>query len=581
MSTGVVRFGTFRLDARSGELRRDGRLIRLPPQASELLVLLASSSGKLVSREEIQKELWQEDTFVDFEHGINKLIGQVRAALGDDAEAPRYVETLARRGYRFLEAVEVEEPKPSEMESSPYPGLSAFRERDAAIFFGREGEAEALWNKIERRKLLALIGPSGAGKSSFLRAGLVPSRPEGFRVVMTNPGTSPVASLSRAVQSGAEQERSERLLVVVDAFEELFTLNPPEVQKEFAELVGRLSAAPEVHVLLSMRDDFLFRCHEHESLSPVFLDLAPLGPPKGEALRRALVAPALSRGYRFESDELVSEMLSEVENERGALPLLAFAAARLWESRDRERKLLTRQAYEENGRVGGALSQHAERTLEGIGSSRERLARELFRNLVTPSGTRASRKVEELLSICPDDEDRREAEEILRELTGARLLTSYEASVEIVHESLLSAWPRLVKWRHEDAGGTVLRDQLRQAAQAWHERGRPEDLLWTGKSYRELYIWRESYTGGLSSTEEAFAQAAAKLAGRTRRRRRSAVASAFVVLLAVMTVVLASRQQAVEEARNREAAQLLSLGWRSLYVRIQGGREIVLHSKKR
>jgi Tol biopolymer transport system component/DNA-binding winged helix-turn-helix (wHTH) protein len=115
-ATGVVRFGTFRLDARSGELRRDGRVVHLTPQASKLLLLLASSSGRLVSREEIQKELWEEDTFVDFEHGINKLVGQVRTALEDDAEAPRYVETLPRRGYRFLGAVEVEPPEPAEQE---------------------------------------------------------------------------------------------------------------------------------------------------------------------------------------------------------------------------------------------------------------------------------------------------------------------------------------------------------------------------------------------------------------------------------------------------------------------------------
>jgi WD40 repeat protein len=117
-----------------------------------------------------------------------------------------------------------------------------------------------------------------------------------------------------------------------------------------------------------------------------------------------------------------------------------------------------------------------------------------------------------------------------------------------------------VQWRNQDEGGALLRDQLRQAAQAWHDRGRPDDLLWTGTSYRELSLWRERYTGGVSSTEEAFAQAAAKLAGRRRRRRRIAVASAFAGLLAVMAVVLESRQLAVEEARNREAAQLLSLG---------------------
>ncbi|HEY7816916.1 MAG TPA: winged helix-turn-helix domain-containing protein, partial [Vicinamibacteria bacterium] len=447
-----VRFGPFRLSVVSGELSRDGRPTRLPPQASKLLLLLVSSAGELVSREKIQKALWADDTFVDFEHGINKCINQIRAALGDDAEEPVYVETVARHGYRFVGKLEGDAREASERERSPFPGLSAYSEKDRPFFFGRDKEVEALWNRIETRRLLGLIGPSGAGKSSFLKAGLLPSRPQGWRVVFLTPSSAPSAALSRAMLTETSDARdSARTLLVVDAFEELFTLNPPEVQKEFAESIGRLAADREadVHVLLSMRDDFLFRCHDHEWLAPVFLDLTPLGPPKGQELRRALVEPARVCGYSFESEELVAEMLGEVEKERGALPLLAFAAARLWEERDRERRLLTRRAFEENGRVGGALAKHAEAVLGGIGAARLPLARELFRNLVTAEGTRASRKVEEVLSVFPEGNDRSSAEQVLRELVSARLLTTYEGEaetnerrVEIVHESLLSAWPR-------------------------------------------------------------------------------------------------------------------------------------------
>jgi WD40 repeat protein/DNA-binding winged helix-turn-helix (wHTH) protein len=554
-----VRFGPFRLNPRSGELFREGRPVRLPPQASKLLLLLTSTPGELVSREEIQKALWRDDTFVDFEHGINKCINQVRAALGDGAEEPVYVQTVSRRGYRFLGTVEVEGSERAEREESPYPGLSTFTEKDAAFFFGREGEVEALWSKIERRRLLGLIGPSGAGKSSFLNAGLLPSRPEGWRVVMSTPGTSPMSALTRAMLSETSNaEPTAHTLVVVDAFEELFTLNPPEVQREFAQMVGRLAAEENVHVLVSMRDDFLFRCHEHESLKEVFFDLTPIGAPTGEALRRALVQPALDCGYGFESEELVEEMLSEVEKERGALPLLAFAAARLWEKRDRERKILTREAYEENGRVGGALARHAEATLEGIGASREPLVRELFRNLVTAQGTRASREVSELLSVFPEQE-RGTAEAVLRELVTARLLTSYETSVEIIHESLLNAWPRLVRWRTQDVDGALLRDQLRQAAHAWQDRGRPDDLLWTGKSYRELSLWRESYGGALSKTERAFAEAVTMLAERKSRRQLAAVGTlvAAASLVVVVTSLLWRRSE--EQTRRARAASLVEL----------------------
>jgi hypothetical protein len=232
-----------------------------------------------------------------------------------------------------------------------------------------------------------------------------------------------------------------------------------------------------------MRDDFLFHCQKHDALSPVFSDLTPLGTLSPSALRRALVQPALACGYRFEDEALVEEMISEVSRERGALPLLAFAASRLWEKRDREKGLLTREAYREIGGVSGALAQHAEETLDRIGAERTPIVRELFRNLVTAQGTRASRDVEELLSIFPKEEERKAADEVLRELVSARLLTSYETSVEIIHESLLSAWPRLVRWQTQDADGAQLRDQLRQTAQLWHDRGRPDDLLWTGASF--------------------------------------------------------------------------------------------------
>ncbi|MGH9389520.1 MAG: WD40 repeat domain-containing protein, partial [Vicinamibacteria bacterium] len=285
-----------------------------------------------------------------------------------------------------------------------------------------------------------------------------------------------------------------------------------------------------------------------------------LGALSESGLRRALVQPALACGYRFEDEALVEEMVSEVRRERGALPLLAFAASRLWEKRDREKGLLTREAYQEIGGVGGALAQHAEETLEKIGTERTPLVRELFRNLVTAQGTRASREVSELLSIFPKEDERKGAEDVLRQLVAARLLTSYETSVEIIHESLLSAWPRLVQWRHQDEGGAMLRDQLRQAAQAWQDRGRPEDLLWTGSSYREFSLWRERYPGGLSSTEEAFGEAATNLAGRRRRRRRIAVAASFALLLGVVGVVTALWRRSVLEVSRREAAQILALG---------------------
>jgi len=474
----------------------------------------------------------------------------------------------------------------------PYPGLASFTEEEAEYFFGREIEVEALWAKLDRPHLLAIVGPSGAGKTSFIRAGVLPAAPADWSHVVCTPGNAAISSLARVMarEMAGDADVFEQLLtfdnpdvaievisrwrkkhahamLVVDQFEELFTLNTDHEQLQFAALLNRFVLEADVCVVLSMRDDFLMRCRDQPPLQPIFSELTALPTLAGPALRRALVQPATKCGYRFEDDELVDTMLAEVEGERGALPLLAFAMSRLWEKRDRENGLITHQAYHDIGGVGGALARHAEAAIDRIGADRVAIGRELFRNLVTAEGTRAVREWGELLSVF-DGAQRESAEEVLRELIDARLLTSYEVReedaeptrrVEIIHESLLDNWPRLVRWQTQDADAAQLRDQLRRAARTWNEQGRTDDTLWTGSSYREFAVWREGYPGGLSELEEDFSESMTSHAKRRKRRRRIAVAAAFVLLLAVLGVVGVSRQHAINEADRAEAAKLLAL----------------------
>ena len=477
-------------------------------------------------------------------------------------------------------------------ERSPYPGIASFTERDSALFFGRESEVKALWDRIRAHRLLAVIGPSGAGKTSFLRAGALPARPEGWAAIVATPGVSPFRGLGQALApellTDADavrqlvnvddpgtayhlalrwRRRHPEAVLVVDQFEELFTLNGVEVQAAFAALLARLAGDAGVRIVLSLRDDFLMRCHEHRLLAPVFDGLMPLGSLTPDALGRALVEPARRRGYRFEDEALVGEMVTAVAGERGALPLLAFAVSRLWELRDREAKVLTRNAYAEIGGVAGALARHAEATMDRIGAAREPVVRELFRNLVTAQTTRAVADRDELLSAFPD---RKAAEDVLDTLVDARLLTSYELErergdpgccrIEIVHESLLRAWPRLVRWQAQEEEGAVLRDQLRQAARLWADKKRTGDLLWTGTAFQEFELWRGRYPGALTAVEEDFGKAMRERAQQSQRRKKAAVAAAFVALAAVAVAIGISRQQAVGAARRAEAAKLLALG---------------------
>src|ERR1700758_983282 len=109
---GLRRFSVFEVDLRAGELRKHGLKIRIQEQPFQVLAMLLEHPGEVVSREDLQRKLWSTDTFVDFDHGLNKAISKIREALGDSAESPRFVETVARRGYRFLAEVKVADATP-------------------------------------------------------------------------------------------------------------------------------------------------------------------------------------------------------------------------------------------------------------------------------------------------------------------------------------------------------------------------------------------------------------------------------------------------------------------------------------
>ena len=223
-------------------------------------------------------------------------------------------------------------------------------------------------------------------------------------------------------------------------------------------------------------------------------------------------------------------MVAEVRKESGALPLLAFAASRLWEPRDREQGLLTREAYQEIGGVAGALAQHAEATLERIGTQRDAARARAVPEPRDGAGHPGRARARELLSVFGEPE-RADAEEVLNARRRAAADVYERAGesgethqqVEIVHESLLQAWPRLVRWQTQDADGAQLRDQLRQAAQLWQDRGRPRTCSGPGRPTAISPLWRERYAAALAANEDAFAPAcgAAQRTARRRRRRTS------------------------------------------------------------
>src|SRR5215468_6531716 len=158
-SKAVVRFGSFELDQHAGELRKDGARIRLQDQPLQILQILLEQPGKVVAREELRQRVWPTDTFVDFDHGINNAIKRLREVLGDTAEASRYIETLPRRGYRFLQ--EVERTTSTEASIAVLPFLSLSADPENEIF--ADGMSEEIINALTQVKELRVV----ARTSSF------------------------------------------------------------------------------------------------------------------------------------------------------------------------------------------------------------------------------------------------------------------------------------------------------------------------------------------------------------------------------------------------------------------------------
>src|SRR5215831_5975580 len=134
----VVRFGEFEVDLRSRELRRESVSVRLPDQSFEVLAMLLERPGELVGREEIRKRLWSDDIFVDFDHGLNNAVNRLRDALGDSPEEPRFIETLPRRGYRFI--APVGDASTSKTEPLAAPPEQLTKEESSAASEGAIGE---------------------------------------------------------------------------------------------------------------------------------------------------------------------------------------------------------------------------------------------------------------------------------------------------------------------------------------------------------------------------------------------------------------------------------------------------------
>ncbi|MDG4862183.1 hypothetical protein P8605_28980, partial [Streptomyces sp. T-3] len=266
-------------------------------------------------------------------------------------------------------------------------------------------------------------------------------------------------------------------LLVVDQFEEVFTLcaDPAERNRFLQQLLAAAEPSARLRVVIAIRADFYGRCAEHGPLAEALRDSTLLVSPMTPAqLRQAVVRPAAARRIVVERT-LTARIVADVAGEPGALPLMAHALREVW--RRRTGKTLTLAAYEAVGGVQGAVAHTAEATYAACTPAEALAVRALLLRLVSPGdGTEDTRRPLHRTEFDADDTTAR----ILERLVHARLLTVDDDTVELAHEALISAWPRLHGWVDEDRDRLRLHRKLTDAAGIWHELGRDAGALYRG-----------------------------------------------------------------------------------------------------
>jgi formylglycine-generating enzyme required for sulfatase activity len=418
----------------------------------------------------------------------------------------------------------------------PYPGLAAFTPEQAPIYFGRGPEIDQLLALFTdpRTRFAAVVGLSGAGKSSLVAAGLIPRLREGLiggapwldcRCTPAERGPDPflalatvlkgllpgdggtVADLARDLQTDpnrfgaaaaallAGRPAGAELLLYIDQLEELFVQTDPALTPGFVALLARAADTPRVRCLATLRGDFYAAACEQPGLAFLLRrdrGTLPLDPPGRPAMARMIAGPARAVGLDLEeglSDRILEDAGGSAAGP-GTLALTAFALNELYRLGGAAGRL-TLADYRAIGGIDGAVCRRAEETLRrlgpGPGQSPDAALGDLFERLVEVDEQEVAARRRAAWSDLPPG-----SRPLAAELTKARLLTAGHGAdeaptLELAHESLLRAWPRLADWVRDHAEALRARRDLQRAAAEWQAAGRPAAALRVGpllKRYR-------------------------------------------------------------------------------------------------
>lgn len=528
----AFRFGDWLVTPSSNSVHQGAERRQMEPRAMDVLQVLCRAPGTVVSAEELLSACWGSN-----EHGdnpVHKTIAQLRRVLDDSSQAPRYIETIRKRGYRAIAELEpdTEAANGTWLLEAPFRGLEPFDEQHSAIFFGRAGAIAAL-SEVVRGQVGAglafalVLGPSGSGKTSLVRAGLLPAlSAPGAGMALScslyldcaDLGGADLACALGSVLLDAEadggflfgEESADtlglrlrrnidgviaqlgarppmpRIALFIDRFEAIFSL-PQVVDAErtaFLGMLDRLARSGWLLVLVACRNDF----YPQVATQPQLMALKAggghfdLDPPSAVEIGQIVRYPARAAALRFEAgadgkaplDELLCEAARSGPD---TLPLLQYCLHELYRQRGPDGELSYR-VYEGLGGIEGAIGARAEQVLSALGAAQIGALPHVLSLLVKVGEDASSVTSRRAAWSSLQDQSSRE---LIRALVDARLFVSGlhggTPTFGIAHEALLRRWPRVVAWIETHRDALQLRTRVGQQAARWHAGGRARDLL--------------------------------------------------------------------------------------------------------
>jgi WD40 repeat protein len=484
---------------------------------------------------------------------------------------------------------QLEPAPPLDLAANPWRGLKPYDTTDANLFFGRQRVTDLLAEKAAEQRFIVVTGPSGIGKSSLVRAGLLPRLPSGTQTILLRPGPSPFTSLAtalRALNPGSEIDENRlstnaralveclealppnrQTLLVVDQAEELITMGGAESTEHFLELLEcALKDSPErISVLLTIRTEFEPQFAQ-SALKQRWAAARFIVPQMTQdELHRVIEGPAAAKTMRFESPALVDQLVNEVVQMPGALPLLSFALSEMYNhylARQTDDRTLTEADYAIlEGGVTGSLRVRANQLADGLDApSQVSLRRVMERMVSVESGEYARRRVPRQELNVADPAEQARIVQVITELDNARLIVTDSGTnisyLELAHDALIFGWDRLVNWLRQDAPLIVDLRALTKDATEWDpDRKQKAELLWTDPArLSEIKRLQTEPYPGLNRVEHEFALASINRASWNKKFRWAVSTVLFVALLGVgIALKIADQRQTLAELQQRLA----------------------------